>query len=217
MGGSGRANAVSGWLLVLAVGCSAHHGRDDLVVGRDPKAGSGAAQAGAPNRTSGVAGTSASASGGRRALTAAIQNREGVTLDVVTVGCARLPATKSSRSPAAAILRTRTNGKTAAAMPRARSVRTRPVCSASWPRIAATRPRSSRASPKRWRRIDRRGAGVSADAGIPSVADASTPDAGSEPTPPPLRPLCIENGSFEDDPIGVPWFSCRSTNQRPAT
>ena len=46
------------------------------------------------------------------------------------------------------------------------------------------------------------------DAGIPPVADDSTPDAGSEPTPPPLRPLCIENGSFEDDPIGEPWISC---------
>ena len=179
MGGSGRANAVSGWLLVLAVGCSAHHGRDDLVVGRDPKAGSGAAQAGAPNRNSGVAGTSASASGGRRALTAAIQNREGVTLDVVTVGCAGscyevVAVARGGYPPYSYQWEDGSSDAARTLCPDATRV---------FSVVAQDRGYSSAEFTREPEAVE---AKVTAevlacplDAGIPSVADASTPDAGS--------------------------------------
>lgn len=207
MGGSDRANAVSGWLLVLALGCSAHHGRDDLVVGRDPQAGSGAAQAGAPDRNS-----SASASGGRRALIAAIQNREGVTLDVVTVGCAGscYEVVAVARGGYPPYSYQWEDGSSEAA---------RTLCPAATGVFSVVAQDRGYSSEEFRREPETVEAKVTAevlacpdagplDAGIPPVADASTPDAGSEPTPPPLRPLCIENGSFEDDPNGAPWLSC---------
>ncbi len=212
MGGSGRANAISGWLLVLAVGCSAHHGRDDLVVGRDPKAGSGAAQAGASGRNSGVSGASASASGGRRALTAAILNREGVTLDVVTVGCAGscyevVAVARGGYPPYSYQWEDGSSDAARTLCPDATRV---------FSVVARDRGYSSEEFTREPETVE---AKVTAevlacpdagplDAGIPPVTDASTPDAGSEPTPPPSRPLCIVNGSFEEDPIGLPWFSC---------
>ena len=75
---------------MLGASCS-WHDDGDLIVGQD-RPGDGAApkagQTGRDGARAGSAGANAVAAGGTGALAAAIEDREGVALDVVTVTCA---------------------------------------------------------------------------------------------------------------------------------
>jgi hypothetical protein len=210
-----RAYGFAAFACAVAAGCSSHH-RNDLVVGKDPSRDAStptAGRAGQDTTAGGRSGASAAPAGGSRALDADIQNREGVTLDLVTVACAGdcfevVAVARGGYPPYTYVWEdgsTNAERKLCPDASRAFVVKAtdRGYESDEFKRAAETATASVNAQV-----LSCPDAAVP-DAAMPQPEDAGTPDAGSDPE---WRALFIPNGSFDNATGGAPWRYCFPSN-----
>lgn len=211
------ANGFAVFACVVAAGCSSHH-RNDLIVGKDPSRDASIPTAGRAEQdstTTGRAGANAVPGGGSRALEADIQNREGVSIEVVTVACAGdcfevVAVAQGGYPPYTYVWE---DGSTGAE---------RKLCPSASRAFVVKATDRGYESEEFERAAETATASVSAevlacpdagtpDAAMPEPADAGTPDAGSDPEVR-WRALCIPNGSFDNGGAG-PWRYCPPSNR----
>lgn len=200
--------------LALALGCAARHGGDDLIVGRDstPMAG-GASDT---NDDFAVAGTSSPppTSTDRRGLDASIEDPEGVTLDVVTTGCAGtcfdvVAVARGGYPPYSYRWNDGSSEPTRTLCPDATRVFTVVATDRGYVSDEFTREPESVVADVTAEVLACPDAGAP-DAGITDAATHPIPDAAV----PEWEGLCIQNGSFEE-PNGAPWTVCPSAGMAP--